>query len=334
MIIVNPRKIKPESASITEYQMINTDFRGKVVTVFGGTGFLGRYIVAELAATGAVIKVVTRHTPSAYFLRTSGLPGQIVPVYSSYSSPTEIEEVIKGSFAVVNCLGILLESGKRANFDHVHTELPKWMAKACAATGVKRFIHISALGIDTSQSAYAVTKLLGERAVQEFFPSATILRPSVIFGAEDNFFNMFARLAKILPFFPLIGGGKTRFQPVYVLDVAKSVVHALCDIHSCGHIFQLGGPEVLTFKEIYQRLFTYTHQPRCLINMPWWMARTQAFFMGVLPNPPLTNDQITSLQTDNIVAQDAYGLRELELSPTPMDSIVPHYLNYPTAKKD
>jgi len=318
--------------------MINTDFRGKVVTVFGGTGFLGRYIVAELAAIGAIVKIVTRHTPSAYFLRTYGNPGQIVPVYTSYASPTEIEEVIKGSYAVVNCLGILHEGGKRASFDHIHTELPKWMAKACAATGVTRFIHISALGVDRSQSAYAITKLLGERAVQEFFPPVTILRPSVIFGAEDNFFNMFAGLAKILPFFPLIGGGKTRFQPVYVLDVAKSVVHALCDIQTCGQIFELGGPEILTFKEIYGRLFTYIGKSRCLISMPWWMARTQAFFMAILPNPPLTNDQITSLQTDNIVAQDAYGLNELGVTPTPMDSIVPYYLNYPqnykAAKKD
>lgn len=312
--------------------MINTDFRGQIVTVFGGTGFLGRYIVAELASQGATVKVVTRHVSSTYFLRTYGSPGQIVPVYASYDSPAEIEGLINGSDAVVNCLGILHERGKRANFDHIHTQLPKWMAKACAELGIQRFIHISALGVDTAQSAYAVTKLLGERAVHDFLPSATIIRPSVIFGAEDRFFNLFAKLAKILPFLPLIGGGKTRFQPVYVLDVAKSVVHALCDIHSCGHIFQLGGPEILTFKEIYERLFTYTGQKRGLITLPWWYARTQAFFMGILPNPPITNDQITSLQTDNIVAQDAYGLNELGVTPTAMDSIVPNYLNYPTAK--
>lgn len=314
--------------------MMNTDFRGKVVTVFGGTGFLGRYIIDELASAGAVIKVVTRHTPSAYFLRTAGSPGQIVPVYSAYDSPSDIDQIIQGSYAVVNCLGILIEHGKRANFDHLHTELPAWMAKACTAHNVQRFIHISALGIDQSQSAYAITKLLGERAVQEFYPAVTILRPSVMFGAEDYFFNRFARLAKILPFFPLIGGGKTRFQPVYVVDVAKSVVHALCDIHSCGHIFELGGPEILTFKDIYQRLLGYIGKSRRLIPMPWWVARTQAFFMAILPCPPLTNDQITSLQTDNIVAQDAYGLKELGISATAIDNIVPHYLNYPTAKKD
>ncbi len=162
----------------------------------------------------------------------------------------------------------------------------------------------------------------------------TIMRPSVIFGAEDNFFNMFARLAKILPFFPLIGGGKTRFQPVYVLDVAKSIVHALCDISSVGRVYELGGPEIVTFKEIYERLFNYIGTKCCLIGLPWSVARTQAFFMGILPNPPLTNDQITSLQSDNIVAQDALGLYDLGLSPTPMDAIVPTYLNYPTLKKE
>lgn len=311
--------------------MIKPDFSGKVVTVFGGTGFLGRYIVAELAKMGATIKIVTRHTQSAYFLRTYGDVGQIVPVYSSYSSPEDIEQIIDGSYAVINCLGILNESGKRSNFARVHTELPKWMAKACAKKNVPRFIHISALGVDKSQSKYAITKILGERAVREFFPSATILRPSVVFGTEDNFFNMFARLAKFLPVLPLIGGGKTRFQPVYVLDVAKAVVHALCNIQTCGHIYELGGPEVLSFKDIYKRLFVYTGQQRCLISLPWPVARLQAFMMSILPNPPLTGDQITSLQTDNVVSDDALGLNDLGIQPTPMDMIVPHYLNFPTA---
>lgn len=313
--------------------MIKPDFSGKVVTVFGGTGFLGRYIVAELAKIGATIKIVTRHTQSAYFLRTYGDVGQIVPVYSAYSSAEDIEHIIDGSYAVINCLGILNESGKRSNFARVHTELPKWMAKASAKTGVHRFIHISALGVDKSQSKYAITKILGERAVREFFPSTTILRPSVIFGVEDNFFNMFARLAKFLPVLPLIGGGKTRFQPVYVMDVAKAVVHALCDIQTCGQIYELGGPEVLSFKDIYKRLFSYTGKQRCLISLPWPVARLQAFLMGILPNPPLTGDQITSLQTDNVVSSGVFGLKDLSIRATPMDMIVPHYLNFPTAGK-
>jgi uncharacterized protein YbjT (DUF2867 family) len=322
--------------------MIKADFRGKVITLFGGTGFLGRYIVAELAKTGATVKIVTRHTQSAYFLRTYGEVGQIVPVYSSYSSEDEMEQIIAGSYAVINCLGILSESGKRSRFARVHTDLPKWMAKACAKTGVKQFIHVSALGVDKSQSKYAITKILGERAVREFFPATTILRPSVIFGAEDNFFNMFARLAKILPVLPLIGGGKTRFQPVYVMDVARAVVHVLCNIqfsgqfsgHTSGQTYELGGPEVLNFKEIYERLFAYIGLKRCLISLPWAIARVQASLMRILPNPPLTNDQITSLQTDNIVSAGVLGLKDLEIEATPMDMIVPNYLNYPTAQKD
>ena len=316
------------------YSIINSDFRGKVVTVFGGTGFLGRYIVAELASMGATVKVVTRHISSAYFLRTSGIPGQIVPVYSEYATPANIEAAVKGSYAVVNCLGILYESGKRSNFAHIHTDIPKWMAKACAAENVQRFIHVSALGIEQSSSAYANTKMLGERAVREFYPTATILRPSVIFGPEDNFFNLFAKIAKISPFLPLIGGGETRFQPVYVMDVAKSVVHALCDIHSSQQIYELGGPDILSFKDIYKRLFAYMGKDRCLITLPWWIARIQAFFMAILPHPPLTNDQITSLQTDNIVSEGAQGLRELGISPTPMDAVVPSYLRFPTAHKN
>jgi NADH dehydrogenase len=314
--------------------MFNPDFSGKVVTIFGGTGFLGRYIVAELVKMGFIIKIVTRHTQSAYFLRPYGEVGQIVPVYSAYSSLEEIEKIISGSYAVINCLGILSESGKRSTFSRVHTDLPKWMAKACAKTGVAHFVHISALGVDKSQSNYAATKILGERAVREFFPSTTILRPSVIFGAEDNFFNMFARLAKFLPILPLIGGGKTRFQPVYVLDVARAVVHALCNIQTSGQTYELGGPEVLGFKEIYERLFSYTGQKRCLISLPWSIARVQAFMMRILPNPPLTSDQITSLQTDNIVSDGALGLKDLNITATPMDTIVPNYLNYPTAHKE
>lgn len=314
--------------------MLDSDFRGKVVTIFGGTGFLGRYIVKELADLGATVKVVTRHTPSAYFLRTYGNPGQIVPVYSPYATQHDIETAIKGSYAVINCLGILYESGKRSNFIHIHTELPKWMAKICASENIARFIHISALGIEQSSSAYARTKVLGERAVREFYPSVTILRPSVIFGAEDNFFNLFAKIAKISPFLPLFGGGKTRFQPVYVVDVAKSVVHALCDIQTCYQIFELGGPEILSFKEIYKRIFTYTGKDRCLISIPWWIARVQAVLMTILPVPLMTNDQITSLQSDNVMTNGMSGLRELGIDPAPIDAIVPNYLNFPTAHKD
>lgn len=308
--------------------MIQPDFRGQVITLFGGTGFLGRYVAAQLAEAGAQVKIVTRHPSAAYLVRSYGGVGQVVPVKASYTSQTEIEALVKGSFAVVNCLGILNEKGKKSTFSHIHTDIPVWIAKACAKHGVPRFIHISALGVDKARSEYAISKISGEHLAKEAFSGTTILRPSVLFGPEDNFFNMFAKMAKILPFLPLIGGGKTRFQPVYVMDVARAVVHSLRDIRSFGHTFELGGPEVLTFKQIYQRLFGYIGTERGLLPMPWWMARIQAALMSILPTPPLTNDQITSLQTDSIVSEGALGFRELEIIPQTMDTIVPHYLSY------
>ncbi len=308
--------------------MFESNFRGKVVTIFGGTGFVGRYCVAELAKLGATVKVATRHPSSAYFLRTMGTPGQIVPVLCQYKSPDDVKLAIEGSDYVINCLGILAEGGKASSFAKLHTDIPRWIAQACHHAGIARFIHISALGVDKAQSKYAATKILGEKAVLENFPSATLLRPSVIFGAEDNFFNMFAKLAMCLPVLPLIGGGKTRFQPVYVVDVAQSVVHALGDIRTCGKTYELGGPEILSFREIYERLFTYINRDRLLISLPWGIARIQAFFMGILPNPPLTNDQITSLQTDSVVSDNSLGLSDLGIAPTALDAVVPLYLRY------
>ncbi len=308
--------------------MIESNFRGKVVTIFGGTGFVGRYCIAELAKLGATVKVATRHPSSAYFLRTLGTPGQIVPVLCRYSNPDEIKTMVSGSDFVINCLGILTEGGKTSSFARLHTDIPRWIAEACRLNNIQRFVHISALGVDKAKSKYAVTKILGEKAVTDNFPSVTILRPSVIFGAEDNFFNMFAKLAMCLPVLPLIGGGKTRFQPVYVVDVAQSVVHALGDIRTCGQVYELGGPEILSFREIYERLFTYINRQRMLVTLPWGIARIQAFFMGILPNPPLTNDQITSLQTDSVVSDNSLGLNDLGITPTALDAVVPLYLRY------
>lgn len=312
---------------------LSAEFKGRVVTIFGGTGFVGRYVAMQLAAAGAVVKIVTRHPSSGYFLRCGSAVGQIVPVAGRYRSQNEIEELVKGSYAVVNCLGTLYDKPKFGSFAHLHTHVPVWMARACAHQGVSRFVHISALGVNVSRSRYARSKYAGEALVREAFPPATILRPSVIFGPEDNFFNMFARLSRFLPVLPLVGGGKTRFQPVYVQDVARAVVQALRDVRSCGQVYELGGPEVVTFREIYQRLFTYTGVKRCLLPLPWGIARLQAALMAILPEPPLTNDQITSLQTDNVVTEGALGLVDLEVVPTPMAAVVPRYLGYTPVRR-
>jgi NADH dehydrogenase len=206
------------------------------------------------------------------------------------------------------------------------------IAQACASCGVERFVHISALGIDGAKSRYAQTKRSGEEAVLNAFPSATILRPSVVFGPEDNFFNMFAALAQFLPALPLIGGGKTRFQPVYVGDVATAALCALQlptigEQNPQGRIYALGGPEIVSFKEIYKRLFEWTGRERALIALPFWVARIGAFLLQMLPpRPLLTPDQVRSLETDSIVPQGAAGLEDLGIIPTGMTLIVPGYL--------
>lgn len=298
---------------------------GHIITVFGGTGFVGRAIIAQLVAAGARVKVATRHLPSAYFLRLLGAPGQVVPVPVSYRSEDSVDAAIVGSTMVINCLGILTES-RKGGFSQVHNDFPVWMVRSCAKRGIYRFIHISALGVDHSLSRYAISKLDGEYAIKTVYPQVTILRPSIIFGADDNFFNRFACLAKILPALPLIGGGHTRFQPVYVGDVASAVLNCMIQPVTAGHIYELGGPQIITFRQLMQKMLKFTAQKRRLITLPWWVARVQAACMFWLPNPPITNDQITSLQSDSIVGNKSFGFQHLGITPTPIDEILPTYL--------
>lgn len=298
----------------------------KIATVFGGTGFVGRQIVRELAARGVRVKVATRIPESAYFLKPDGAPGQIVPIACNYNDEASIAAALCGSDYVVNCIGILYERGKRRTFQKIHTHLPRVIATMCAHAGVKAFVHISALGVDAGTSKYAKSKLAGEKAVLEVFPKASILRPSVIFGEGDAFFNMFAEMARYIPALPLIGGGKTKFQPVYVGDVADAALAALTHKEAQGHIFELGGAEVLSFKEIYARMFKYTQAPRVLINLPYGLAKVEAAFMSLLPRPPLTPDQVESLKSDSVVSGKYPGLAELGIGAHTLDSILPTYL--------
>ncbi len=300
------------------------NLQNKIITIFGGTGFVGRYIVARLAKQGATIKIVTRSPSSGYFLRQFGVVGQIVPVSCDYSEHA-INQAVSGSDIVINCLGILFEKGK-SKFKTVHIDDASMIAKACAVYNVKSLVHISALGIDESKSKYAETKREGEKEVRSHFPAATIIRPSVIFGPEDNFFNKFASLSLIMPVLPLIAGGDTRFQPVYVGDVANAVIKTLRSNSSQGKTYELGGPEILSFKEIYHKLFAQTRRKRILVNLPEGIARIQAALFSILSNPPLTGDQITSLRTDNVVSIEALKLKDLDIQPTALDAILPSYL--------
>lgn len=306
--------------------------KSKTATIFGGTGFIGSQVVRELAKKGYRIKVATRVPERAYFLRPCGHVGQVVPFACNYSDKDSIAAAVKDADVVVNCIGILYERG-RTKFARVHTELPQEIAKACRKQGAARFVHISALGCDKGGSRYAKSKLEGEKAVRKAFPAATILRPSVVFGPDDDFFNKFAGLARLAPALPLIGGGNTRFQPVYVGDVADAVLAALTlpgvgAGDPRGKIYELGGPEVATFREIYQRLFSHTGRKRTMVSLPWGLAKVNATFLGMLPHPILTRDQVESLKTDTVVDEKALTLQDLGINPTGMALILPSYLEH------
>lgn len=295
----------------------------KIATVFGGTGFIGSQVVRELAKAGYIVKVATRLPERAYDLKPCGTVGQVVPLACDYS-PESIAAALCGSDVVVNCVGALFEKGK-TKFERVHVELPKIIAEICPHAGIKRFVHISSLGVHGA-SRYGTTKKTGEDAVKAAFPSATILRPSVVFGEGDHFFNMFAELARFTPALPLIGGGATKFQPVYVGDVADAVMAAINRPDAQGKIYELGGAEVLTFKQIYEKMFEMTGRKRCLVSLPWRLAKVQATFMSLLPSPLLTPDQVEALKTDTIVTDGALTFIDLGLTPTAMDLILPAYL--------
>ncbi len=299
----------------------------KVVCIFGGTGFLGRHVTQELARAGYRIKIATRVPESAYELKTYGGIGQIVPFQCNYRDEASVQQATKGCYAVINLIGVLYQRGKNS-FKHAHVDIPKMIAVACQKNNVQKFIHISALGIDESQSKYAASKLEGEAAIKEAFPSATFLRPSVIFGAGDNFFNMFAKLSTVAPALPLIGGGKTKFQPVYVGDIAKAVCKIICNKSDefNGETYHLGGPEVVTLKEIYEILLKETNRDRALVSIPWPLAKIQGMILGMLPKPLLTKDQVVSLKTDNIVRDGIKTFDDLDIEPTAMATILPEYL--------
>lgn len=298
----------------------------KIIAIFGGSGFVGRQIIRELAAQGYTVRVATRSPASCYDLRTAGTPGQVVPQFYDPGRPDTIGAVVSGAYGVVNCVGILYERG-RTKFHATHAELPRQLATACKRHHVERFVHISALGIDSNKSQYARTKLMGEQAVHDLFPSATTLRPSIIFGPEDGFFNMFARLSQTMPVLPLIGGGRTRFQPVYVGDVADAVVRAMTTTDMMGKTYELGGPEILTFRQIYDCLFAQLGYRRKLISIPWGLAGLQARVMQLFPKPLLTVDQVKSLRSDNVVRSGALSFKDIGITPKSLDLILPTYLD-------
>lgn len=297
-----------------------------IVTVFGGSGFIGRYVVERLAAEGWIIRVAVRRPSRAKFLKPLGNIGQITPLCVPLQDAEAVAAAVSGADAVVNLVGILFEGG-RQRFQAVHAEGAGTVAAAAAAAGVDSLVHISALGASAdSPSAYARSKAAGEAAVRQAFPEAVILRPSVVFGPEDDFFNRFAEMTRFSPVLPLIGGGRTRFQPVYVGDVARAVVVALSDPNCRGKVYELGGPRVYSFKEILELLLETIGRKRKLVSLPFALARLQAAFLELLPQPPLTRDQVALLRNDNVVSPGALTLRDLGITPTAPEAVIPAYL--------
>lgn len=298
----------------------------KIVTVFGGTGFIGSQIVNGLAQQGYLVKVATRYPESVYFLKPCGAVGQVVAVACNYSDPKSIAAAVKNSSYVINSVGILNQSRKNS-FKRIHVEVAESIAKACKKQGVEKFIHISALGAEKGTSKYFKSKAGGEKAVRKAFPKTTILRPSIVFGAGDRFFNMFAHLTRYLPVMPLIGGGNTKFQPVYVGDIA-AVILKILSIKDNDRVdtYELGGPDVVTFKEMIGLLFDYTERKRPTVSLPWFYAKSQALFMGMLPNPYLTCDQVESLKTDTVVSKNALKINDLDIASASMGLVLPTYL--------
>ncbi|MCA8926470.1 MAG: complex I NDUFA9 subunit family protein [Alphaproteobacteria bacterium] len=296
------------------------------VVVFGGSGFIGRHVVQRLAAAGHPVRVACRDVEAAKTLKPMGAVGQISPVLTNIRYPETVAAACEGMDWVVNLVGILHESGAQ-QFDAVMTEGAEYVARYAAAAGAAKLVHVSAIGADAaSESFYAQCKAAGEAAVRRVFPSATILRPSVVFGPEDDFFNRFADLARFSPILPLIDGGETRMQPVYVGDVADAICRTLSDDACAGETYELGGPRVMSLKEIMAYTLAITGMKRLLLPLPAPFAAIQARLFELLPNPPLTRDQLKLLATDNVVGTGAKGLEDLGITPTPVESVVPRYL--------
>jgi len=297
------------------------------VAILGGAGFIGRYVVKRLAERGDVLTVGGRNAAGAKFLKLKGDVGQVGLVNLSIHSEALLRAFTADADTVVNLVGILHERGSQ-RFDAVHHVGAARLARLAREAGVERFIHFSAIGAEPrSTSAYARTKAAGEQAVRDAFPTATVLRPSIVIGPEDQFFNRLAGMAMISPVMPLIGGGDTRFQPVYVGDVADAAVHCIDDGATAGRTYELGGPKIYTLRELTELLLEEIRRKRVLLDLPFGLAALQARLLSLLPNPPLTQDQVEMLKYDNVVASGALGFEALGIAPTAVEAVLHTYLD-------
>ncbi|MBY6201529.1 complex I NDUFA9 subunit family protein [Maritalea mobilis] len=304
----------------------------KLVTIFGGSGFVGRYIARRMAREGWRVRVAVRRPTEANFVRTYGVVGQVEPIFANIRDDDSVRAAIHGADAVVNCVGILSERGKN-KFDTVQHEGAGRVARIAAEESVKTLVQMSAIGANSeSSSKYARTKALGEAAVLEAFPGAIILRPSIIFGPEDEFFNRFAKMTRTGYILPVVGGS-TRFQPVYVDDVAQVAVKSVLGEVEPG-TYELGGPDVRTFRQLMEQMLTVIRRRRLILNVPFWIAgimgtvldAVQTLTGGLIHNSLLTRDQVRNLRHDNVICSGCKGLDELGIDPTGMDAVLDDYL--------
>ncbi len=303
----------------------------KLVTVFGASGFVGRHTVRALAKEGWRIRAVCRKPNLANYLQPAGQVGQIQLVKGNVGSNEDVARALDGADAAVNLTGVLYGHGAQS-FAGIHIEAARRIGRAARKAGVEALVHLSALGANVyGLSSYAESKARGENDLIVEYPGVTILRPSVVFGPEDSFFNKFASLARFTPVLPLIGGGHTKFQPVYVADVAAAIVRVLTIPEASGTTYELGGPRVYTFKDLMQFILSETGRKRLLVPWPFFLASINAFFLqmpsSILPIAPiLTVDQVRLLRTDSVVTPDMHGFAELGIVPQAMEAVVPSYL--------
>ncbi len=296
------------------------------ITVLGASGFIGRYVVKRLAQDGAVVAACCRHTRTAGYLRTMGDVGQVALFNADLLDERALAAVIAGSDVVINAVGVLYESGKRT-FDAVHNQGAARVAALAKAAGVKQLVHISAITADANgASFYARSKAAGEAAVRAAFPGAVILRPSLVFGPEDMFFNRFAALARYLPALPVIGTGDNKFQPVYVDDVAATVLAVIARPDTAGKTYDLAGPAVFTQRQLLELVLSITGRKRLLVTVPAGIASLKAFFLELLPSPLLTRDQVRMMRQDAVTKAGVSGLADLGIAPKALELILPTYL--------
>lgn len=303
----------------------------KLVTIYGGSGFVGRYIARRMAQRGWRVRVAVRRPNEALFVRPYGVVGQVEPVFCNIRDDASVASAMAGADAVVNCVGTF-DAGGKNNFEAVQIDGAERIARLAAAAGIARMVHISAIGADeNSESTYQVTKARGEAAVLSHMPKAMILRPSAIFGTEDGFFNRFASMSMFTPALPIVGGN-AKFQPVFVDDVAHAA--ELGVLGEAQGVYELGGPEVSDFRSLMNSMLRIIRRRRLVLNLPFWVAGiiagllsfAQAVTVGLFHNTILTPDQVRSLKSDNVVSEGAKTLADLGISPTPMDTILPSYL--------